>query len=303
MSVTDTRLPLELEREIFVYTAKLFPDTIPSLLCIAHRVLAWIEPIAYRTIQVNQSKRFSSFLAITKSKSPEFFAKHVQRILIDIEGAASESIEDVCAALALCTNVTRIAGARPPLSRVLLPVIAPMRLERIALFLTHIFSDGISEVDLSLPCFQTLTHFDVFDHLSLEEDDAMLYATKLCALPVLTHLSLNDMVPWEAVQKLLQGCRCLQMLVVQWSESAERGQERAAQTPFDDVRFIMTLYGQMEDAVLDAPNFWSQAEAFIADKRRGNIDSRRFWMVRDMDNSLESKEDSRSDGSSLNADA
>ncbi|KAJ7065616.1 hypothetical protein C8F01DRAFT_1366569 [Mycena amicta] len=277
MSVPETRLPPDLEREIFEYTAELYPAAIPSLLCVAHRVLVWIEPIAYRTIQVNRSMRFSSFPAATKSKPPEFFAKHVQRIFIDSE-RTSEPVKDVCAALALCTNVTRIAGARASLCRLLLPVIIPMRLERIALFLTHIFPESVSGIDLSLACFQTLTHFDVFDYLS--PDDAMSYASKICGLPVLTHLSLNNVVPWEAVEKLLQGCRCLEILVVQWSD-VEVGKERAAQAPFDDMRFLMTGYVRMDESVLAPPNLWSLAEAFIADKRRGKIDSRCFWMTRE----------------------
>ncbi|KAJ7065597.1 hypothetical protein C8F01DRAFT_1228878 [Mycena amicta] len=281
MSVTDPRLPPELEHKIFEYTAHLYPETIPSLLCVAHRVLAWIEPIAYHTIEVNKSKRFSCFTAATKSKPPEFFAKHVQLILIALRGT-NESIEDMRAGLALCTNVTRIAGARASPSDWLLPVIIPMRLERIALFLSHIFSEGISAVDLSLPCFQTLTHLGVFDYLS--PDDARVYATKICRLPVLTHLSLNNTVPWDVVEKVLKGCRCLEVFIVTGMESEEVVKEHASQAPFDDVRFLMTWFeskkaptrmphcGGMDESVLDPPNFWSQPEAFIAAKRQGKID-------------------------------
>ncbi|KAJ7065599.1 hypothetical protein C8F01DRAFT_1249177 [Mycena amicta] len=274
MSSETARLPPELEREIFEYTAELYPGVIPNLLCVAHRVLAWIEPIAYHTIEVNKSKRFSCFTAATKSKPREFFAKHVQRILIDIRGT-TESVEDMRAALALCTNVTRIAGARASPSDWLLPVMLPMRLD--------------------LPCFRTLTHLDVFDYLS--PDDASVYATKICGLPVLTHLSLNNLLPWDVAERLLKGCRCLEVLFVTGLESEEVAKEHAFQTPFDDVRFLMTTYevkerasaaqpealpldvrlrmpqyGGMDESVLDPPNFWSQAEAFIAAKRQGKID-------------------------------
>ncbi|KAJ7065603.1 hypothetical protein C8F01DRAFT_1249181 [Mycena amicta] len=63
-------------------------------------------------------------------------------------------LEAACDALSLCTNVTRVAGAGPLVSRLLLPVIRPMRLQRIGLFLTHIFIDTAYDVDLALPCFQ-----------------------------------------------------------------------------------------------------------------------------------------------------
>ncbi|KAJ7065609.1 hypothetical protein C8F01DRAFT_1366564 [Mycena amicta] len=281
MSVTETRLPLELEREIFQYTAELYPNAIPRLLCVAHRVLVWIEPIAYHTIKVNSSRRFLAFLAATKSKSPEFFARHARRILID--ESFDGPLEDVCAAPALCTKVTRLAGAGDFLGHLLLPVIIPMRLERIALSLSDIFPTAggrdLSAVDLSLPCFQTLTHLDISESVS-DEHDAMVYATKLCALPVLTHLSLTDLVSWEAVQKLLQGCRCLEVFVVQWSESDGRGRQRAGQAPFDDMRFLVTKYQPYKEAIGNPPNYWTRAEGFIADKRKGKVHPRCFWMTR-----------------------
>ncbi|KAJ7065619.1 hypothetical protein C8F01DRAFT_1366572 [Mycena amicta] len=285
MSVTETRLPPDLEREIFEYTADLYPAAIPNLLCVAHRVLAWIEPILYRTVHISP-EHISAFLTATKSKSkpPEFFAKHVQRLFIT--SFRAPQMDDTFAGLALCTGVTRIAGLGTLVCRSLLPVIARMRLERIALFLTYVFPSNdddeheANEVDLSLPCFQTLTHFDVFDFLDMEAV-ALVYAAKLCALPVLTHLSLNGTVPWSAVEMLLQGCRCLQVLVVLWGESEKKGRARAAQTPFDDVRFVVMRYHIYEEAIRDPPNYWTQARAFIADKRLGKIDARCFWMARD----------------------
>ncbi|KAJ7065602.1 hypothetical protein C8F01DRAFT_749784 [Mycena amicta] len=279
MSGTETLLPPELERAIFEYTAEFYPYAIPRLIRVAHRVLVWIEPIAYRRIEANSSRRFSSFLAASRSKPPEFFAQHVRTIFI--RNSFDDPLEDACAALALCTSVTRIAGAGPLACQGLLPVIAPMRLERIALFLTHIFP-SIPTVDFGLPCFQTLTHFDVFDYLQpASEEEALVYAAKLCTLPVLTHLSLNGTVPWSAVEMLLRDCRCLEILVLLWPYTDESGQERAAQVAFDDVRFVMTGYRIYEEAVWDPPNYWTQAEAFITDKRQGKIDSRCFWMAQD----------------------
>ncbi|KAJ7065681.1 hypothetical protein C8F01DRAFT_1228928 [Mycena amicta] len=285
MSVTETRLPPDLEREIFEYTADLYPATIPNLLCVAHRVLVWIEPILYRTVHISP-EHISAFLTATKSKPPEFFAKHVQRLFIT--SFRDPQMDDTFAGLALCTGVTRMAGLGTLVCRSLLPVIAGMRLQRIALFLTHIFpSDAdaddeheADEVDLSLPCFQTLTHFDVFDFLDMEAV-ALVHAAKLCTLPVLTHLSLNGTVPWSAVEMLLQGCRRLQVLVVLWAQSENNGRKRAAQTPFDDVRFVVTRYHIYEEAIWDPPNYWTQARAFIADKSLGKIDARCFWMARD----------------------
>ncbi|KAJ7065622.1 hypothetical protein C8F01DRAFT_1366574 [Mycena amicta] len=277
MSVPETRLPPDLEREIFEYTADLYPEAIPSLLCIAHRVLAWIEPIVYHTINVDSSRRFLAFLAATKSKPPEFFATHVRRIIVRGLNSFDGPFEDACAALALCTNITQIAGVGPLGSELLLPIIGSMRLQRIAVFLTHMFP-SIHAVDLGLPCFQTLTHVDVFDYFWLPESDALVCAAKLRALPVLTHLAINGTLSWLSIEMILRDCGCLEVLVGLWSQSGNGGQDRAAQTPFNDVRFLMTAYVRFEESVLDPPNLWTRAEMFIAGKRQGKIDSRCFWM-------------------------
>ncbi|KAJ7065604.1 hypothetical protein C8F01DRAFT_1080529 [Mycena amicta] len=123
----------------------------------------------------------------------------------------------------------------------------------------------------------------------------MEYASKLCTLPLLTHLALNDMVPWNAVEELLQDCRCLQVLVVQWSKSEESGRERAEEAPFNDVRFLMTTFDRMEDAALEPPNLWSQAAAFGADKRSGKIDSRCSWMTRGEEEDVDKPENEESE--------
>ncbi|KAJ7065595.1 hypothetical protein C8F01DRAFT_1366552 [Mycena amicta] len=275
---TEPLLPPELEHELFEYTADLYPDSIPSLLCVANRVLVWLEPTIYHTIRVNYSKRFLAFLAATKLKPTEFFATHVRTIIIYSSYANRSSFPEACAALALCTNVTRIGGAGDIVCSLLLPVLASMRLQRVGFFLIPIFFPH-RYPDLSLSCFQTLTHLDVFDSGSLQYQDSE-YAMKICALPVLTHLSLNDTVPWEVVNILLQGCRCLQVLVVQWTQS-DKGRQRAAEAPLDDTRFLMTSYVRMDESLLDPSNLWSKAQAFIARKRQGMIDSRCFWMDRD----------------------
>ncbi|KAF7309233.1 Zn(2)-C6 fungal-type domain-containing protein [Mycena indigotica] len=274
------RLPPELEREIFEAAAEMDPLSIPQLLLVAKRVHLWIEPLAYHTVTVDDSMRFLSFLDNAKNgwKPPAFFAQHVRylRLFIHEEDIPDEAI--LCA-LALCTGITRIGGAGPVVGPDLLPFLASLRLERIALSLTHVFPD-LEGVDLGLPCFQTLTHYDVFDDLS-EHQQALRFVGQLALLPCLTHVSLNNDVPWPAVEELLRTCTNLRVLVLQWdSGPAEEGIKRAAETPFRNPRFVMTTFEDMEETTWAAPNLWTIAEQFIEDKRQGRIDEGCFWMPR-----------------------
>ncbi|KAJ6472876.1 hypothetical protein C8R47DRAFT_1145659 [Mycena vitilis] len=46
--------PLDLERDIFEFTALKYPSTIPHLLRVCRRVLAWVEPILYRVLRLDK---------------------------------------------------------------------------------------------------------------------------------------------------------------------------------------------------------------------------------------------------------
>ncbi|KAF7296371.1 hypothetical protein HMN09_01107200 [Mycena chlorophos] len=111
---------------------------------------------------------------------------------------------------------------------------------------------------------------------STEEADA--YTPKLCALPVLTHLCLNDIVPWETAKALLGGCRRLKVLLVLWSDGRIEGVRRAQEVPFVDDRFVMAPYADVDGSIQFAPNPWSRAEDFIKAKRFGRIEEREYWM-------------------------
>ncbi|KAF7309301.1 Zn(2)-C6 fungal-type domain-containing protein [Mycena indigotica] len=270
----EPRFPPELEREILEFAARICPESIPNLLCVARRVLLWIEPLVYHTLEIDSSKRFKAFLAATKSRPPDFFARHVHRLIIHISYDRDSPLDDAWAALALCTGVTRVAGVGAIVNPPLAWVLAGMRLERVALYLSHVFPGS---VELDSQCFQTLTHLDLFDDL-WNNEVAMEYAAKLARLPALTHLALNGTVDWDVTENLLQNCESLRILVVLWSLSASEGQTRAKEVPFRDDRFLMSKYTNMTAGVQDPPSLWSQAEEFIRRKREKRLDAALFWM-------------------------
>ncbi|KAF7293954.1 Zn(2)-C6 fungal-type domain-containing protein [Mycena kentingensis (nom. inval.)] len=278
--MVEPRLPPELERRIFEMAAE-EGENIPNILHIAHRVRVWIEPLFYENLKVDSSPRFRFFLAAHKHKSDAFLAQTVRQVIINIQFAGS--IAEVGAALVRCTGVTRLTGLGSLMSSTLPALIKGMRLRRTAMFFKHIFPDGI---DLTLACFQTLTHIDLFDSV-YEDHDATRYVDALLGLPALSHLSLNDDVRWDTIERLLREAPALTVLVLLWCGRPEAGKAHAATAPdtleppqaCSRYRFLTTAYYSWDECIIDAPNYWSQAEAFLAAKQTGSIDSRCFWMA------------------------
>ncbi|KAF7317525.1 Zn(2)-C6 fungal-type domain-containing protein [Mycena kentingensis (nom. inval.)] len=276
--MVQPRLPPELERRIFKLAAE-EGENIPNILHIAHRVRVWIEPLFYENLSVENSTRFRFFLAAHKHKSDAFLAQAVRQVIINIHFAGS--IPEIGAALVRCTGVTRLTGLGALMSSTLPTFIKGMRLQRVAMFFAHIFPNGI---DLTLACFQTLTHIDLFDSV-YENHDATRYVDALLGLPVLSHLSLNDDVRWDTIERLLREAQALKVLVVLWCGKLEQGKAHAAAAPdtleppaCSRYRFLMTAYDSWDECITEAPNYWSQAEDFLAAKQTGTIDSRCFWM-------------------------
>ncbi|KAJ7182911.1 hypothetical protein C8R43DRAFT_1116525 [Mycena crocata] len=80
-----TPLPAELEREIFRLAAKICPQTAPTLLRVARRVLVWVEPLLYETLILDCSVDDSlhpSLRLVLETKPPDFFRQHVRNLFL-----------------------------------------------------------------------------------------------------------------------------------------------------------------------------------------------------------------------------
>ncbi|KAJ7813792.1 hypothetical protein B0H14DRAFT_2522595, partial [Mycena olivaceomarginata] len=79
-------LPLDLEREIFEITARLYPHTIPQLLRVARRILAWIEPLLYTRVSIAglQEKvgNGAAILRAIETKSSDSFPRAVRHLYL-----------------------------------------------------------------------------------------------------------------------------------------------------------------------------------------------------------------------------
>jgi hypothetical protein len=148
-----------------------------------------------------------------------------------------------------------------------------MRLQWLSASVDHIFGKGPS-TDMTHPAFAHITHLDMYDDFG---ETRVRQATKrgIPALPSLTHLCLNEDVPWDVMQALLEECPQLKLLANFWSAPSETGHEHAQNVPFRDVRFVMGSYtdywGDWLAGAKGLTCFWDLADEFIARKRRGEI--------------------------------
>ncbi|KAJ7326181.1 hypothetical protein DFH08DRAFT_885004 [Mycena albidolilacea] len=271
--------PADLARELFETTALMHPNTIPTLLQVARRVLIWIEPLLYRVVC---SSSHPAILRATKSKPPAFFHSAVRHLFLDGSTSDAWSFEEATAVLRLCTGVINFAVIGNFSGPTLLPILAGMKVQRLTACLELLFGDHAS-TDLALPAFASLTHVDIFDEILPDE-------TKLCsslpALPALTHLCLNNEVPPPTIQLLLATCPRLALLVVLWPKTFAREglswvMDEAAPV-IRDVRLVAGMYtdywADWETGARGLPNFWTAAEDFVAQKRSGAIAADQYWM-------------------------
>ncbi|KAJ7446346.1 hypothetical protein FB451DRAFT_1375938 [Mycena latifolia] len=265
--------PLELEREIFETTALVHPGTIPGLLRVARRIYIWIEPFLYRNVRVGKDPPYSAMgsaiLRATKSKPASFFHNAVRLLILDI--SATWTLEDVWGVLRLCTRLEAFSTWGHFTDPTLLRILEELPLRRLSTDLDRLFG-GYESIDLTHPLFVSLTHLEIVD--AIYEDDTRIIA-RLPTLPALTHLRLNENVPWKHVQRLLEECPRLEVLISVFPRlKAPWAAQRARTSPIHDPRFVITVY---RDHVANwslsqcQPSSWSLAEEFVARRRSGTI--------------------------------
>ncbi|KAJ7088702.1 hypothetical protein C8R44DRAFT_444000 [Mycena epipterygia] len=275
---THPILPTDLEREIFEAAAIMHPQTIPVLLRVARRVLIWIEPFLYRVTLVQTGHSMSDAVRrAMKTKPPSFFENGIRHLFL-AQTLPRWSEEDVCGLLRLCPRLVSLTIISGFAYHPLLPILLGMQqLRRWNGSLKDLFG-GSSAVDLSHPAFRNITHMDIFDVV----DDIILPG--LATLPALTHLCLNDDVGLRVLQRILEQCMHLQVLVNLWYISdSEDAREIANSPPVTDVRFVVIVFSDfwtdLEIGARGGTDFWAAADVFIVRKRRGEIDASCYWVA------------------------
>ncbi|KAJ7446376.1 hypothetical protein FB451DRAFT_1567894 [Mycena latifolia] len=265
--------PLDLEREIFETTALVHPSTIPGLLRVARHIHIWIEPFLYRNVNVGKDPPYSAMgstiLRATKSKPASFFHNAVRHLVLDI--SATWTLDDARGVLKLCTRLEAFSAWGHFTDPTLLHILEELRLRRLSTDLDRLFG-GYQSIDLTHSLFVSLTHLEIFD--AIYEDDTQIIA-HLPTLPALTHLRLNENVPWKHVQRLLAECPRLEVLISIFPRlRAPWAAQWARTSPIRDPRFVITVYrAPMASWSLCQcrPSAWSLADEFVARRRSGII--------------------------------
>ncbi|KAF8169151.1 hypothetical protein K438DRAFT_1855752 [Mycena galopus ATCC 62051] len=267
----DSVFPPELEREIFEVAALSDSKTIPSLLRVARRVLEWIEPLLYRVTFINRSSRQTQPCLRALRLKPYLLANGVRHLLLNLTSAPNWTEDDARVLLQLCgPRLVSFAGVTPLLQPMLLPMLHMSQLRRWAACLADLFG-SYRAIDLSLSFFRTITHMDLFDEV---KDDDTVICPGLAALPCLTHLCVNETAP-HLIPRILGQCTHLMVLVLMVYDIVQV-QDIANNPPTTDVRFIVSsgiddYWGDWKIGVEGGTDFWVAADAFIAQRRRGEI--------------------------------
>jgi hypothetical protein len=230
--------------------------------------------LLYRVVRVGDDPPYCemarAILAATKTKSRNFLHRAVRHLLVFSPGLGW-SVEEGAEVLKLCSGVVNLCIVGHLAHPRILPILAEMHLQQLGGSLSELF-DYRSAVDLTHRMFAHITHLDIFDHMVDTQSSA-----QIPILPALTHLCLNNNVPWDVIQTVLAECKKLDILANIWdSDFSDRARERAQDVRVDDVRFVVGLYtdylADWEAGARGRPNVWTKADDFVARKRRGEIE-------------------------------
>ncbi|KAJ6526802.1 hypothetical protein B0H19DRAFT_1243492 [Mycena capillaripes] len=263
MEKIPVNLPIELEREIFEFTAWHYPETIMTLILVARRVCIWIEPQLYHVVLSSGSAQ--QLLDMMQSKPSDFLKEHVHHLALSSVIPRS----DVTRILSTCTNVRDLAvwtGDTYP------ELLSDMRnltnLQHLSVNLFELFG-GHKQFQFprleELP-FTHLTHLDVFSAMPKELWPFFGMLTSL------THLSFSDYYHRELFQIVLDTCAVLELLLVVWTQDedpADRSED--VSTEITDPRFF-TIWcedfeSDWERGAWGDLDFWRRADLKLAARR------------------------------------
>ncbi|KAJ6458035.1 hypothetical protein C8R47DRAFT_1227177 [Mycena vitilis] len=276
-SVTaEPYLPPELEREIFEIVAGEATSTISPLLRVCQRVHGWLEPLLYRVLYTGDW--CSPLMLAIQTKSEGFLRNTVRHIFLD-SALVSEPQKEF---LSKCSGVVNlyVKGQSPP---EFLLVCANTRLQRLGLVISPADSE-LPRSTFELPVFLSITHLDlILEDAPKTRRSGWQDWSALVALPALTHLCLSYF-PRAVLLRVAGECSSLSVLVVTfWGSAIRRSAIALTQAlATSDLRIvIMMVPNPRVDWATGArggDDFWLRADAFIAKKRRGEIDESCYFL-------------------------
>ncbi|KAJ7485037.1 hypothetical protein B0H11DRAFT_1914031 [Mycena galericulata] len=158
-SARGPSFPVDLEREIFETAALMHPKEF--LLFYGQGLLAAFISGTYKIIRASTHS-----VTALKAKSAPFLHNAVRHLLLDFTPTWSpEEERDI---LEVCTGVVDFAVVQHMSNPGLLPILADMQLEQLAICLEALFGGELS-IGLRHQLFASITHLDIFDSIQDRE--------------------------------------------------------------------------------------------------------------------------------------
>ncbi|KAJ6779209.1 hypothetical protein DFH09DRAFT_1404885 [Mycena vulgaris] len=160
-----SRLPPELERQIFEIAALSRPVAIPTLMLVAWHVKTWLEPLLYRVVSLTDRPSMDRFphstseilLRAVREKPTGFPEKSVRHLYL-----WQAYQHDMAVILPACTAVTSLFVMT---TGIYLHSVGDMQdLRRLAIEIGVLFSNH--DLDFTHHLFRNITHLEISQHLS-----------------------------------------------------------------------------------------------------------------------------------------
>ncbi|KAJ7616134.1 hypothetical protein FB45DRAFT_237817 [Roridomyces roridus] len=277
-----SKLPPELEREIFELAVQSDPLSVLQLMLVAWRVHEWVKPFLYCVILLLGAavkdvssypwESFSRYLSIP----PSILQQSVKHLCIRM--APQNVTEYVLSAASGVENLwvaTRLEESSEGRLLAALPNVRRLHCS-FSLILAAV------AVGTTPPVFSRLTHLEIFEQVDPEISDG------LALIPNLTHLAMDDAdVDAPLLLDFLERCKSLRVLIMlsvsgrPHLDLDDEGMDQLVKDP----RFLqMSCREYIADwkiGALTGVDYWSRADDFVARRRAGNIDPLRYFIEDD----------------------
>ncbi|KAF7312841.1 hypothetical protein MKEN_00968000 [Mycena kentingensis (nom. inval.)] len=286
----EPRLPFDLERYIFEFAAFEDPQLIHTLVLVAHRVSAWIEPLRFQVVRLNNSPPAIQFFRLVRNgtKPPAYFAANVKHILL--EHMVFRENRDIQRIVRMCTGVTDLGTTYRFNSPAFLDIFGALpRLERLTIDLCALFTFRRTRVriDPRHAALARVTHLTLHDRIGERETRARVCAA-LPDMPALTHVrlmlpDLQDGLP--ELEVLLERLPRLEVMLLSGVQDAR--EDSPDQEVVRDVRLVVVggwpsydkFWAEWEAAARGGDCLWIKAEDFVRRKREGRLDRKEIWLL------------------------
>ncbi|KAJ7731918.1 hypothetical protein DFH07DRAFT_144855 [Mycena maculata] len=276
-SNTDPAFPPELEHQIFKTAAILYPKIIPTLLCVARRILAWIEPLLYTFLRVHaaETKRAydDALLRALASKPRDFFPNVSRQMYLthfswEFFGQRTPNVwssAELERLLRMCPGITDLLFVGDLHKIPLILLLETMRPTRLAI-MANITDKPLG---FGLPFFQRVTHLHLFDiNGDLDLGASWPQWPSVLRLPALTHFGVPCV---GAGPLLLARLPRLTVLVLYIDDAAGEAEIQNMRDPRVVIASAQDFLADWDLGARGHDDVWVRAEAFISRKRKGEI--------------------------------